>query len=75
MVSLHLYSKLRGRWEERVGLIATLEADMKRLEEETAEQVAALTIEKEDAIKAARWVSIEKLQISSISLLNLQPSS
>ena len=27
---------------------------MKRLEEETAEQVAALTIEKEDAIKAAR---------------------
>ena len=50
-----LNSKLRGKWDERVGLIATLEADVNRMQKETAEKVATLTREKEDAFKAARY--------------------
>ena len=54
-----LDSKLRGKWDERVGLITTLEADVNRMQKETAEKVAALTREKEDAFKAARYSHYE----------------
>ena len=52
-------SKLRGKWDERVGLITTLEADVSRMQKETAEKVATLTREKEDAFKAARFSHFE----------------
>ena len=54
-----LNSKLRGKWDERVGLIATLEADVNRMQKETAEKVATLMREKEDAFKAARYSHYE----------------
>ena len=54
-----LNSKLRGKWDERVGFITTLEADVSRMQKETAKKVATLTREKEDAFKAARYSHYE----------------
>lgn len=54
---LNLYfSKLKGQWEERVGLISTLEESVQQLQERSRQREERLLNERDAAIGESRFV-------------------
>ena len=66
LIFLSLSSKLKGQWEERVGLIASLENSVHQLQEKAKQREQDLIKERDQSILESKYVNyIDHFNLSS----------